>query len=61
MRSSTGYVGLKNFACTCYMNSLIQQLFMIPDLRKGILQSDIDDPYPENNVLYQLKMTFANL
>jgi ubiquitin carboxyl-terminal hydrolase 9/24 len=24
MRSSTGYVGLKNFGCTCYMNSILQ-------------------------------------
>lgn len=25
-RSATGYAGLKNMGCTCYMNSLIQQL-----------------------------------
>jgi len=24
VRSSSGYVGLKNFGCTCYMNALIQ-------------------------------------
>jgi len=24
LRSSAGYVGLKNFGTTCYMNSLIQ-------------------------------------
>lgn len=46
MRSATGYVGLKNFSCTCYMNSLIQQLFMIPSLRKGILESEVKDPDP---------------
>jgi ubiquitin C-terminal hydrolase len=23
-KSANGYVGLKNFGCTCYMNSLIQ-------------------------------------
>jgi len=23
MKSATGYVGLRNFGCTCYMNSLI--------------------------------------
>ena len=24
MRAKSGYVGLRNFGCTCYMNSLIQ-------------------------------------
>jgi len=52
MRSATGYVGLKNFGCTCYMNALMQQLFMIPDLRAGILEADINDSDLENNVLY---------
>jgi hypothetical protein len=32
-KSETGYVGLKNLGCICYMNSLMQQMFMIPQLR----------------------------
>jgi len=32
--SETGYVGLKNLACICYMNSLMQQLYMIPTFRE---------------------------
>ncbi|XP_042614954.1 probable ubiquitin carboxyl-terminal hydrolase FAF-X isoform X2 [Cyprinus carpio] len=43
-----GFVGLKNAGATCYMNSVIQQLYMIPPIRNGILAiegtgSDIDD------------------
>jgi ubiquitin C-terminal hydrolase len=34
---------------------------MIPEFRKGILESDVNDPDLENNVLYQMKLIFANL
>jgi len=32
-KSSTGYVGLKNLGCICYMISLFQQFFMVPSFR----------------------------
>jgi ubiquitin carboxyl-terminal hydrolase 34 len=32
-RSPLGYVGLQNQGATCYMNSLLQQLYLIPDFR----------------------------
>ncbi|CAM9396814.1 unnamed protein product, partial [Scytosiphon promiscuus] len=38
---SGGFVGLKNQGCTCYMNSLLQQLFMVPALRKAILEAKL--------------------
>ncbi|OXB79740.1 UNVERIFIED_CONTAM: hypothetical protein H355_010208 [Colinus virginianus] len=47
-RPPKGFVGLKNAGATCYMNSVIQQLYMIPAIRNGILAiegtgSDVDD------------------
>ncbi|XP_067668544.1 ubiquitin carboxyl-terminal hydrolase 9X-like [Haliotis asinina] len=36
-RPSKGFVGLKNAGATCYMNSVLQQLFMIEPIRNGIL------------------------
>ena len=52
------YVGLKNMTATCYMNSIIQQFFMIPMLRETILS--IPNPN-KDTVLYQLQLLFSAL
>lgn len=39
-RSPTGYAGLKNLGSTCYINSMIQQLFMNKTFRYCILRAD---------------------
>lgn len=44
-RSDTGYVGIRNLGCICYMNALLQQLFMIPRLRKNLLSMDLETVY----------------
>lgn len=45
-KSLTGRVGIKNLGCICYMNSLNQQLFMIPTFRNDVLS--IEDPNHDN-------------
>eukprot|EP00941_MAST-03F_sp_MAST-3F-sp1_P003278 g3278.t1 len=40
---SSKRVGLKNQGNTCYMNSLVQQFFMSPALRQGILDAELPD------------------
>ena len=37
------HVGLKNQGATCYMNSLLQQLFHIPDFRHGLLTLELEE------------------
>ena len=63
-RSKTGYVGLKNLGCTCYMNSMMQQFFMLSDFRNTILETEdlnYDKVAKQDNLLYQLKLIFGAL
>ena len=62
---SEGYVGLKNLGCICYMNSIMQQLYMVPTFRYAILQSDdrkdIDTSQFDDNLLHQLQRMYTYL
>ena len=52
------YIGLKNLASTCYMNSILQQIFMIPMLRETILSIKNTKP---KTVLFELQLLFSAL
>jgi ubiquitin C-terminal hydrolase len=54
------YIGLRNYGATCYMNSLLQQLYMITDFRNRLFQVQVDNK-ADNNPLYHLQLVFANL
>ncbi len=61
-KSETGYVGMKNLGCTCYMNSVLQQLFMQRIFRDAILQAQLrDEEPPAENILFQLQYIFSSL
>jgi ubiquitin carboxyl-terminal hydrolase 9/24 len=39
-RPTHGFVGLKNAGATCYMNSVLQQLYMVENIRVGLLAAE---------------------
>ena len=62
-KSKTGYTGLKNLGATCYMNSMMQQFFMIPSFRAEILSvvNPIQGNDINNSILYQTQYLFGEL
>ena len=69
---SYGYVGLKNIGCICYMNSILQQMYMVPSFRYAIISSDdkksqniqtsfFGNNMYDDNLLHQLQKMYTFL
>ena len=66
-----GHVGLKNLGCICYMNSIMQQIYMVPTFRYAIMHADDgESPNPssnyrhsvdDDNLLHQLQIMYTYL
>jgi len=70
-RSKSGFVGIVNLGCICYMNSMMQQLFMLSSFRDAILSLDASALMnketeskkieKKDNFLFQLQKMFLHL
>lgn len=60
---STGpkFVGLVNQAMTCYLNSLLQALYMTPEFRNALYNWEFDGHDESKSIPYQLQRLFLNL
>ncbi|XP_065359393.1 ubiquitin carboxyl-terminal hydrolase 47 isoform X2 [Calliphora vicina] len=59
--TNNGYVGLVNQAMTCYLNSLLQALYMTPEFRNALYRWEFDNDNESKNIPYQLQKLFLNL
>jgi ubiquitin carboxyl-terminal hydrolase 47 len=61
---SSAHVGLYNQGATCYLNSLLQTLYMTPEFRQAIFcfrYEEVRDGRREDCIPFQLQLLFARL
>ncbi|KAG7410771.1 Ubiquitin carboxyl-terminal hydrolase 34 [Fusarium oxysporum f. sp. rapae] len=61
LRASCGYAGLLNLSNTCYLNSLMTQLFMNTTFRRFILGCCINDPANSQQLLSYTQKLFGHM
>ncbi|EXM05230.1 hypothetical protein FOIG_05225 [Fusarium odoratissimum NRRL 54006] len=61
LRASCGYAGLLNLSNTCYLNSLMTQLFMNTTFRRFILGCRINDPANSQQLLSYTQKLFGHM
>ena len=68
LKNSTNYLGLKNLSSLCYMNSVLQQFYMIPIFKKSILnlkannnEYKLNEKEDLDDLLFQLTKMFYYL
>lgn len=60
-QSKSSYVGLVNQAMTCYLNSLLQALYMTPEFRNALYNWEFDGTGENKSIPFQLQKLFVNL
>jgi ubiquitin carboxyl-terminal hydrolase 34 len=60
IRPDSGYLGLRNLGNTCYMNSLLTQLYMNPAFRAFLINQPVSDP-DHKALLFQTQMLFSRM
>ncbi|XP_016330282.1 ubiquitin carboxyl-terminal hydrolase 64E [Sinocyclocheilus anshuiensis] len=60
-RNEVQYNGLKNQGATCYLNAVLQCLFMTPKFREAVVSYEAPGDCGEENLLLQLKKLFEQL
>ena len=63
-KSKTGFCGLSNQGATCYLNSLLQSLYMTPEFKRALYlweYNEAHDGPSEECVPFQLQKLFANM
>ncbi|XDV18908.1 hypothetical protein PO909_024506 [Leuciscus waleckii] len=61
LRNEVQYNGLKNQGATCYLNAVLQCLFMTPEFRKAVGRYKAPGDCVEENLLLQLQKLFTKL